>query len=100
MRDPIVEKAVLDFENSVNLSVLKQSQIDKRNIKFHSGRKAQAGDCMLFGTLELFRKNGDCCFELITYHEDEIGAIYEMVSRKSTLCKIPHLRKINKNEKR
>jgi hypothetical protein len=51
------------------------SQLKDKN--YFSGRSKQVGDTVLFGMLRKESEEGELPLSLITFHEDEIGELYE-----------------------
>jgi hypothetical protein len=48
-----------------------------QNKNYFSGRAKQIGDTILFGMLNQEDDNGQMTFSLITFHEEEVGVLYE-----------------------
>jgi hypothetical protein len=48
-----------------------------QNKNYFSGRAKQIGDTILFGMLKQEDDNGQMTFSLITFHEEEVGVLYE-----------------------
>lgn len=64
---------------------------------YFSGRSKQIGDTVLFGMLKAETGDGQLNLRLITFHEEEIGTLYEeditFYNRKKT-NKLPNIKKI------
>jgi len=48
-----------------------------KNKSYFSGRAKQIGDTVLFGMMKEVDDNGQMTFSLITFHEEEVGVLYE-----------------------
>jgi hypothetical protein len=83
----LVDNKVLSYEI---LSQLK----DKG---YYSGRSKQIGDTVLFGMIREEEEDGEVVMKLITFHEEEIGSLYEedirFYNQKKT-NKLPHIKRI------
>jgi hypothetical protein len=64
---------------------------------YFSGRPKQIGDTILFGMLKEEDENGELLIRLITFHEEEIGILYEEDSffyNKTKPNKLPNIKRI------
>ena len=71
------------------------SQLKDKN--YFSGRSKQIGDTVLFGMLREESKEGESTISLITFHEDEIGVLYEEDSifyNQNKINKLPSIKRI------
>jgi hypothetical protein len=76
----------------VSLELLTELQ----NKNYFSGRSKQIGDTVLFGMLREESKEGEL-LSLITFHEDEIGVLYEEDSifyNQNKINKLPSIKRI------
>jgi hypothetical protein len=63
---------------------------------YFSGRSKQIGDTVLFGMLREESKESDT-LSLITFHEDEVGVLYEEDSvfyNQNKINKLPNIKRI------
>lgn len=69
---------------------------------YFSGRSKQIGDSVLFGMIDDgVNEDGVLTRRLITFHEEEVGVVYEEDSSKYTIHKtnkIPHIKKIENGD--
>jgi hypothetical protein len=71
------------------------SQLKDKN--YFSGRSKQIGDTVLFGMLREESKEGELPLSLITFHEDEVGVLYEEDSifyNRNKTNKLPNIKRI------
>jgi len=64
---------------------------------YFSGRSKQIGDTVLFGMLREESKEGELPLSLITFHEDEIGVLYEedtIFYNQNKINKLPNIKRI------
>lgn len=64
---------------------------------YFSGRSKQIGDTVLFGMLREESKEGESTISLITFHEDEIGVLYEedtIFYNQNKINKLPSIKRI------
>jgi hypothetical protein len=64
---------------------------------YFSGRGKQIGDTVLFGMLKQKDENDELHLSLITFHEEEIGTLYEEDSffyNKTKGSKLPNIKRI------
>jgi len=67
---------------------------------YFSGRSKQIGDTVLFGMLKEQDEDGDV-LKLITFHEEEIGNLYEEDSsfyNRNKTNKLPNLKRIENGD--
>ncbi len=69
------EEIDLQIKGNKTLSYEFLSQLKDKN--YFSGRSKQIGDTVLFGMLKEEDENGKLNVSLITFHEEEIGTLYE-----------------------
>lgn len=69
------EEVETQLRENKTLSYEFLSQLKDKN--YFSGRNKQIGDTVLFGMLKDVSENGDTTLSLITFHEEEIGELYE-----------------------
>jgi len=68
------------------------------NKEYFSGKAKQIGDTILFGMLKEESEDGELGLKLITFHEEEIGTLYEedsMFYRPNKINKLPNIKKID-----
>jgi len=68
------------------------------NKEYFSGKAKQIGDTILFGMLKEESEDGQLGLKLITFHEEEIGTLYEediMFYRPNKINKLPNIKKID-----
>lgn len=88
------EEIELQLRDNKMLSYEILSQLKDKG--YASGRPKQIGDTVLFGMVEL-EEQGEKSLRLITFHEEEIGVIYEEntdLYSKEKKDKFPRLKKI------
>lgn len=88
------EEIELQLRDNKMLSYEILSQLKDKG--YASGRPKQIGDTVLFGMVEL-EEQGEKSLRLITFHEEEIGVIYEENTElysKEKKDKFPRLKKI------
>jgi len=88
------EEIELQLRDNKMLSYEILSQLKDKG--YASGRPKQIGDTVLFGMVEL-EEQGEVFLRLITFHEEEIGVLYEESSEfylKEKQDKFPRLKKI------
>jgi len=89
-------KEEIDLQSRDN-KVLSYEILTNLKEKFYwSGRPKEIGDTVLFGMIEL-EEQGESFLRLITFHEDEIGYLYEEnveFYSKEKPDKFPRLKKI------
>lgn len=69
------EEIELQLKDNKTLSYEFLSQLKDKN--YFSGRGKQIGDTVLFGMLRHESEEGELPLSLITFHEDELGVLYE-----------------------
>jgi hypothetical protein len=69
------EEIEIQLRDNKTLSYEILSQLKDKN--YFSGRSKQIGDTVLFGILRKESEEGELPLSLITFHEDEIGELYE-----------------------
>ena len=88
------EEIELQLRDNKMLSYEILSQLKDKG--YASGRPKQIGDTVLFGMVEI-EEQGEKSLRLITFHEEEIGVIYEENTdfySKEKKDKFPRLKKI------
>jgi len=89
------EEIELQSRDNKMLSYEILSQLKDKN--YFSGRGKQIGDTVLFGMLREESKEGELPLSLITFHEDEIGELYEedkIFYNRNKTNKLPNIKKI------
>jgi hypothetical protein len=89
------EEIELQSRDNKTLSYEILSQLKDKG--YFSGRAKQIGDTVLFGMLKKESEDGDLGFKLITFHEEEIGTLYEedsMFYGPNKINKLPNIKKI------
>jgi hypothetical protein len=72
-----------------------------QNKNYFSGRAKQIGDTILFGMLKREDENGQLNLSLITFHEEEIGTLYEEDSffyKGPKENKLPNIKRIENGD--
>ena len=69
------EEIDLQLKDNKTLSYEFLSQLKDKN--YFSGRSKEIGDTVLFGMMKEVDDNGQMTFSLITFHEEEVGVLYE-----------------------
>jgi hypothetical protein len=89
------EEIDLQVRDNKMLSYEILSQLKDKS--YFSGRSKQIGDSVLFGMLKGETGDGELNLRIITFHEEEIGTLYEedntFYNRNKT-NKIPHIKRI------
>jgi hypothetical protein len=68
-----------------------------QNKNYFSGRAKQIGDTILFGMLKDEDEDGVSVIRIVTFHEEEIGTLYEEDStfyNKNKVNKLPNIKRI------
>jgi len=89
------EEIDLQLRDNKTLSYEFLSQLKDKN--YFSGRSKQIGDTVLFGMLREDSKEGELPISLITFHEDEVGVLYEEDSifyNQNKINKLPNIKRI------
>ena len=92
------EEIELQLRDNKMLSYEILSQLKDKG--YASGRPKQIGDTVLFGMVEI-EEEGEKSLRLITFHEEEIGVIYEENTdfySKEKQDKFPRLKKIENGD--
>jgi hypothetical protein len=69
------EEIELQLRDNKTLSYEILSQLKDKN--YFSGRSKQIGDTVLFGMLKDEDEDGTSVIRIVTFHEEEIGTLYE-----------------------
>jgi len=69
------EEIELQLKDNKTLSYEILSQLKDKG--YFSGRSKQIGDTVLFGMMKEVDDKGQMTFSLITFHEEEVGVLYE-----------------------
>ena len=88
------EEIDLQLRDNKMLSYEILSQLKDKG--YASGRPKQIGDTVLFGMVEQEEK-GETFMRLITFHEEEIGTLYEEDStfyNRNKVNKLPNIKRI------
>jgi len=94
------EEIDLQLRDNKTLSYEFLSQLKDKN--YFSGRSKQIGDTVLFGMLREDSKEGELPISLITFHEDEVGVLYEEDSifyNQNKINKLPNIKRIQNGNK-
>ena len=89
------EEIELQLRDNKTISYEILSQL--KNKGYFSGRPKQIGDTVLFGMLKEESEDGQSTLNLITFHEEEIGTLYEedsMFYRPNKVNKLPSIKRI------
>ena len=90
------EEIELQLRDNKTLSYEFLSQLKDKN--YFSGRNKQIGDTILFGMLrEESEDEDEMPMKLITFHEEEIGELYEEDTRfynRNKTNKLPNIKRI------
>ena len=90
------EEVDLQLRDNKTISYELLSQLKDKG--YFSGRPKQIGDTVLFGMLrEEEGDEGESTIKLITFHEDEIGELYEedkIFYNRSKTNKLPSIKRI------
>ena len=89
------EQIELQLRDNKTISYEILSQL--KNKGYFSGRPKQIGDTVLFGMLKEESEDGQSTLNLITFHEEEIGTLYEedsMFYRPNKVNKLPSIKRI------
>lgn len=89
------EEIDLQMRDNKMLSYEILSQL--KNKGYFSGRPKQIGDTVLFGMLKEESEDGQSTLSLITFHEEEIGTLYEEDGdfyKKPKATKLPSIKRI------
>jgi hypothetical protein len=89
------EEIELQSRDNKMLSYEILSQLKDKN--YFSGRAKQIGETVLFGMLKEEKEDGELGLKLITFHEEEVGVLYEenieLYNRQKS-NKLPMIKKI------
>ena len=89
------EEIDLQLRDNKMLSYEILSQLKDKT--YFSGRSKQIGDSVLFGMIRQEGEDGEITMSLVTFHEEEVGVLYEEDSRfynQLKTNKIPHIKTI------
>jgi len=89
------EEIDLQLKDNKMLSYEILSQLKDKG--YFSGRGKQISDTVLFGMLKEESEDGQLGLKLITFHEEEIGTLYEedsMFYRPNKINKLPNIKRI------
>jgi hypothetical protein len=93
------EEIDLQLKDNKVLSYEILSQLKEKN--YFSGRGKQIGDTVLFGMLKEEDEDGELHVRLVTFHEEEIGTVYEEDSffyNKTKANKLPNIKRIENGD--
>ena len=89
------EEIDLQLKDNKMLSYEILSQLKEKG--YFSGRGKQIGDTVLFGMLKEENEEGELNLRLVTFHEEELGVLYEedsMFYRPNKANKLPNIKRI------
>ena len=89
------EEIDLQLKDNKVLSYEILSQLKDKG--YFSGRGKQIGDTVLFGMLKEENEEGELNLRLVTFHEEELGVLYEEDSvfyRPNKANKLPNIKRI------
>jgi hypothetical protein len=89
------EEIDLQLRDNKTLSYEILSQLKDKG--YFSGRSKQIGDTVLFGMIREEEEDGQIVMKLITFHEEEVGSLYEEDDRfynRNKTNKLPNLKRI------
>jgi hypothetical protein len=89
------EEIDLQLKDNKILSYEILSQLKDKG--YFSGRGKQIGDTVLFGMLKEESEEGELNLRLVTFHEEEIGTLYEEDStfyNRNKVNKLPNIKRI------
>jgi hypothetical protein len=89
------EEIDLQLKDNKMLSYEILSQLKDKG--YFSGRGKQIGDTVLFGMLKEESEEGELNLRLVTFHEEEIGTLYEEDStfyNRNKVNKLPNIKRI------
>ena len=90
-------KEEIELQLRDNKMVSYEILTELQNKNYFSGRAKQIGDTILFGMLKGEDESGQLTLSLITFHEEEIGTLYEEDSffyTKAKANKLPNIKRI------
>ena len=90
------EEIELQLVDNKTLSYEILSQLKHNN--YYSGMAKKIGDTVLFGMLKEESENGDLSLNLITFHEEELGELYEEDEEFYKVTKISKIPNIKRKE--
>ena len=93
------EEIDLQLRDNKMLSYEILSQLKDKG--YHSGRGKQIGETVLFGLLEEESEDGESGLRLVTFHEEEIGVLYEEdkeVYNRNKTNKLPMIKRIENGD--
>jgi hypothetical protein len=88
------EEIELQLRDNKMLSYEILSQLKEKG--YSSGKPKQIGDTVLFGMLKEQNEDGELGIRLITFHEEELGSLYEEDDEfyPKKVGKLPNIKKI------
>ncbi len=89
------EEIDLQLKDNKVLSYEILSQLKDKG--YFSGRSKQVGDTVLFGMIREEEEDGTSVIKIVTFHEEEIGTLYEEDStfyNKNRVNKLPNIKRI------
>ena len=90
-----IEEIELQLRDNKIVSLELLTELQNKN--YFSGRIKKVGDTILFGMFRYEAEDGELKISLITFHEDELGTIYEedaMFYNGAKSGKLPNIKKI------
>ena len=94
------EEIDLQLRDNKTLSYEILSQLKEKG--YASGRPKQIGDTVLFGMIQEESEEGEINLRLITFHEEELGVLYEEDGKwysRQKANKLPVIKKIEDGNK-
>ena len=94
-------KEEIDLQSRDNKMLSYEILSNLKDKGYFSGRAKQIGETVLFGMLTEEDEDGELGRRLVTFHEDEIGALYEEDStfyNRNKTNKLPHIKKIENGD--
>jgi len=90
-------KEEIELQSRDNKTVSYEILSQLKDKGYFSGRAKQIGDTVLFGMLREEKEDGELGLKLITFHEEEVGTLYEedsMFYGPNKINKLPNIKKI------
>jgi len=90
-------KEEIDLQLRDNKMVSLELLTELQNTNYFSGRSKQIGDTVLFGMLKDEDEDGVSVIRIVTFHEEEIGTLYEEDStfyNRNKVNKLPNIKRI------
>lgn len=98
----------MTFEEEIDLQIRDNKMVSYEilsaleNKNYFSGRSKQIGDTVLFGMLKDEDEDGGSVIRIVTFHEEELGVLYEeditFYTKHKINSKLPNIKRIENGD--